>query len=55
MKKKGLNEILYDRAAEAIDRLFDDQSVSQGKCRKNLEALKDKIDQQIEMLDEDDE
>ncbi|MFA5416935.1 MAG: hypothetical protein WC341_00615 [Bacteroidales bacterium] len=45
------NDELYQKALEAITALFSDNSVSQEKCRENLQSLKGEIDQLIDTLD----
>ena len=49
-----MNDELYEKALDAIQELFGDDSVSQSRARKNLGALKDEIDVMIETLDADD-
>jgi hypothetical protein len=44
------NEKLLERAKEAINELFSDQSVSPTECKENLQDLKDEIELQIDSL-----
>lgn len=50
-----MNEELYQEALKAINKLFGDTSVSQGKARENLENLIDEIQVMIDSLSEDSE
>ena len=46
------NEELYEKALDAIRKLYSDTNVSQGKAKENLECLKDEIDILLESLGE---
>lgn len=47
-----MHDQLYERAQEALNKLFSDTSVPQETMRKDLETLVDKIQTMIESLDE---
>lgn len=47
-----MNEQLYKEASEAIQKLFDDTSVSQKQAKENLESLIGEIEIMIESLEE---
>ena len=44
------NVILYQKAKDAIEKLFSDTSVSVEKAKENLELLRDEIDLYLESL-----
>lgn len=48
---KKNNERLYKEALEAIENLFTDTNVSQGRAKENLKHLRNEIDTMIESLD----
>lgn len=50
---KELNEILYDKASDAIVKLFHDTSVDVEQTKSNLEALMDEIQDLLDTLPED--
>ncbi len=45
------NEKLYQKALQAINDLFCDQSVSQAKAKENLSGLKDEIEALVDTLE----
>ncbi len=47
-----MHDELYERAQEALNKLFSDTSVPQETMRKDLESLVGKIQAMIEDLDE---
>jgi len=47
-----MHDELYDRANEALNKLFSDTSVPQETMKKDLESLVDKTQTMIESLDE---
>ncbi len=51
LENKMHNE-LYEKAQEALNKLFSDTSVPQETMKKDLESLVDKIQTMIESLDE---
>jgi hypothetical protein len=46
-----MNDILYERALEVINKLYNDKSVTKEQAIENLENLKEEIDILIEILD----
>jgi len=44
-------ENLYEKAKEAIDKLFSDKSLTQEETKENLESLMNEIQTMIETLD----
>lgn len=48
------NEQLYAEADVAVNALYADKSVSQSKCRENLETLRGEIDTMLNSLETDD-
>ena len=49
------NEELYEKALEAINNLYSDQSVSREKALRNLQGLSGEIDIMVNALGDDDE
>lgn len=47
-----MNDALYEVALKAINKLFNDQSVSEEQARENLENLKEEIDLLINTLED---
>ena len=46
-----MEESLYDKASQAIEKLFSDKSVTKEETEENLQALIDEIQTMIESLD----
>lgn len=46
-----MNELLYEQALQAINKLYNDKSVNQEQAIENLENLKEEIDILIDTLD----
>lgn len=51
---KSANDLLYERALEAVKRLYHDDTVSPSDTRANLELLLDELEIMIESLPDDD-
>jgi len=49
------NEELYDKAVEAVQNLFSDNSVSIEECRINMNTLISEIQMLLDSLPEDDD
>lgn len=45
-----MHDTLYDKAVEAIEKLFGDTSVDQTQTKNSLQALRDEIDIKLECL-----
>jgi hypothetical protein len=52
MSKKG-NQLLYQAAEAAIEKLFSDTSVSPEECLANLRGLKDDLEMKIDCVESD--